>query len=1189
MMGANRRKKLMGNGGGSGASAITLRRHRGGITVGLFAAVLALLLAGSALLGGSFRKSIRQAMAQAPALQPVNSVASFLRPARLALDPASRDPLPPKPNAQRILGRLPLMFEPNQGQADSNIKFLARGAGYGLYLDPAGATLSFVTASSRKGQAGSRREAHVRLNLAGANPAAAATGSELLPGKTNYLIGNDPKKWHTDIPQFAQVRYASVYPGIDLVFYGNQGRLEYDFRVAPGADPRQAMLQFDGAGKVEVRGGDLVFVGGNASGLRLQAPQIYQRDGDRKQPVTGRFVLRGSNRVGFAVGQYDRSRELVIDPILDFSTYFGGAGTETSPSVAVNGDGYIYVAGSTTNSTGFPVAGTAIGSVGNVFVTKINPAQPSVSYLTFLGGNGTDNSVGIGVDSGGLTYIAGNTTSTNFPTTSNGYQNGTTATALKGAPCTGITCSSVFVSVLNAAGDAQTYATYLSGNGNDVASGMTIDLTGNAYVTGSTTSNNASSLNIVFPASSFPFQALPLSAIQFFVTKIDTNLPGTSSVAYSTYFGAGTPAGAVAVGGGIAVDNIGDMYFTGTTNFYNSGNGPYGDSSPVGTDFPILNAYQPCLDTVPPTVLGTSNPCMPPATLASGAYPTDAFLAKINPNAAQGAQLLFSTYLGGTVNETGTGVAIDSGAANIYLTGETNSDSPPFNFPTGVAPYQGCLDTPSATLPSCTGAPTSLPSSPANYDAYVARFTNPTVSTTGTPNDVALTYFTYLGGGGNDSGSAIAVLDTSSTTLDDVVVTGATNSGTNSFVTNPPPFPVTLTCAIPPCVLQSSLNGVQNAFYAEINTTTTTGQTGGSYVTYFGGTGVDSGTGIAVDPSENVYFVGQTTSPGPPATPSFPLANPLQGTLNGTPPDAFVVKWGTATSLCISQVCIAPVVSPTGVVSAGNAVTITYTVLNQGPDPASNVTVTGLVSQPATFDSASVASGTCATPSGSSVVCEIPALQSGATASIVFSVTPLVGQLTSYSVTATATSANNIGSNNTATASFNAGGYTMQISPSSQTVTAGLPASYSVVVSPLPIYGATVGLSCGGSVPVGATCNFTSRSLVLNGPQATVLNITTTAQPVTPAQLRLGRRSVYALWLMIPGLAIWGAGSRRRRLLGWLAAFVVLALVFLQPSCSHVTPQPTVSGTPSGTYPLTVNATSGTFTQSVPFTLTVTP
>ena len=406
-----------------------------------------------------------------------------------------------------------------------------------------------------------------------------------------------------------------------------------------------------------------------------------------------------------------------------------------------------------------------------------------------------------------------------------------------------------------------------------------------------------------------------------------------------------------------------------------------------------------------------------------------------------------------------------------------------------------------------------------------------------------------------------------------MVVTGSTNS------TN---FPVTGTCSTPPCVLQSTLapGAAQNAFYAQIDTTTITGQTGGSYVTYFGGNGTDVGTGVAVDPSQTTYMVGQTTSSA-----SFPLANELQPALSGTQ-DAFVVKWGTATGLCVS--CIAPIVSPTGVVSAGNAVTITYTVANEGPDPATNVTVTGLISQPATFNSASVNSGTCATPSGSSVVCQIPALQSGATASIVFNVTPTAGQV-SYQAIATATSNNNTVTNNTATASFTSGGFTMQVSPSSQTVVAGLPANYNVTVSPLPVFGSTVGLSCGGSVPVGATCNFTAKSLVLNGPQTTVLNITTTPQPVPAAQTRFGRGSVYALWLMVPGLALWGAGSRRRRMLGWLAALAVLGLVFLQPSCSQTQVQPTVSGTPSGTYPLTVNATSGSFTQSVPFTLTVTP
>jgi hypothetical protein len=190
------------------------------------------------------------------------------------------------------------------------------------------------------------------MSLVGANPAASVAGSDPLSGKSNYFIGNDPQKWHTGIPQFAGVRYQSVYPGIDLVFYGHQGHLEYDFKVAPGADPSLAELQFDGASRLELQAGDLILTG-NDNSVRLQAPRVYQRIGDRQQPVEGRFVLRAANRVGFEIGAYDRARELVIDPILNYSTYFGGSGSETSPSIAVNGDGNIYLAGSTT-STNLP-------------------------------------------------------------------------------------------------------------------------------------------------------------------------------------------------------------------------------------------------------------------------------------------------------------------------------------------------------------------------------------------------------------------------------------------------------------------------------------------------------------------------------------------------------------------------------------------------------------------------------------------------------------------------------------------------------------------------------------------------------------------------------------------------------------------------------------------------------------------
>ena len=231
-------------------------------------------------------------------------------------------------------------------------------------------------------------------------------------------------------------------------------------------------------------------------------------------------------------------------------------------------------------------------------------------YETFIGGTGADASVGMALDGGGNAYLVGNTSSTDFPTFGIPYQ---TAPEAK-TQCAGITCTSVFVSVLNAGGTALAYSSYLSGNGNDQASGMTIDLNGDVFITGTTTSTDTPSSTDAFPAtlSPVPYQSAPKASPQFFVTKLNTNIPSVGGIAYSTYFGGSTPAGAVAMGGGIAVDSTGNIYFNGTTNFYNSGQGAYGNGQTE--DFPILNAYQPCLDTIPPVVLANTNPCTAPAT-----------------------------------------------------------------------------------------------------------------------------------------------------------------------------------------------------------------------------------------------------------------------------------------------------------------------------------------------------------------------------------------------------------------------------------------------------------------------------------------------------------------------------------------------------------------------------------------------
>jgi hypothetical protein len=1147
--------------------------------IGLLGAAFILLLAACVVLGLGSRRYAQKSYAQKSMAQAL----AFPFPAALG-NSASKA----KPDAQAILSQLPLIFEPNQGQADASVKFLAHGAGYSLYLDPTGAMLAMQTArpASPSHREVARSVESVRMTLVGANPSAAVAGSDLLPGKSNYYIGNDPKQWRTGIPQFAGVHYQSVYPGIDLVFYGSQGHLEYDFKVAPGADPSQAELQFDGAKKLELNGGDLILTGTDA-GVRLQAPRVYQRAGDQQQPVEGRFVLRAANRVGFEIGPYDHARELVIDPTINYSTYFGGINGATSyPSIAVNNDGNIYLAGSTT-SPNLPLSSltpyqSTLNGTQNIFIAQLNPAAGTFGllYMTYLGGSGIDTNAGLAVDAGGNAFVAGTTTSPNFPTVA-GFQSVPVAGSA-GAPCfanESVPCH-VFVSRLSGFDSGTTptltYSTYLSGSGTDIASGLTTDGNGNAFVTGTTTSVGASDAGSGFPSTSqpVPYQKLPSpgSTIQFFVTQVDTNLISTASIPYSTYFGGSS--GTIAVGGGIAVDNVGNIYFSGTTNFFNTQESQGGGGA-AATDFPILNAYQPCLDTPPPTVITFPVSCPAVASPA----PTDAFVAKLNPaNAQTGAlQLLFSTYFGGSGDDSSAGITIDTGAASIYITGTTDTGATPgspgnFVLPTGSAAFQSCLDTPPPNPATCPAITTT----PVPTDAYVAKFANPTETTGSATNAVTLSYFSYLGGTGNDSGLAIAV-DTASGAL----LTGSTSSGTIGVQSPTTGFPTTTSA------IQTSLNGPQNAFFAHLDTTIVSGQSAtGSYSTYFGGNGVDRGTSITVDSNSNTYFAGDTSST------NFEVLNPLQPGLLGTMA-AFATRLQPAFSLCMT--CVPFVISPPSTAaSVGTEVTVSYTLTNQGTDVATNVTIQGqaLGGSNPTFNSASVSGGTgsvCSAPTGSFATCLIPTLQSGGLAQIKFAVTPTTQGL--GTVIATATAAGNTGTSNTAPASFTAYNFGAFISPSSQTVVAGNTAHYTVQVTPNVTFGANVALSC-SSLPVGASCGFTPSSLVFTGPgeQTASLNLTTTARPITTISSTKWRGAIYALWLMVPGMAWIGLGGKKRRqsrLLGLLLLVVLFAFTVPLPGCSSQKQQPVVSGTPAGTYTLQVTATSGTLSVSTPFSLTV--
>src|SRR3989441_1834599 len=341
-----------------------------------------------------------------------------------------------KPRLAETYGKLPLSFEANHGQTDRQVKFLSRGSGYSLFLTSNETVLSLrkptAPAAQRRidtvamGQEGAENKAItttvLRTRLVGANPAAEISGLEELPGKSNYFIGNDPKKWHTNVPNYARVKYRNVYPGVDLVYYGNQRQLEYDFTVRPGADPSRIVLGVQGADRLEVDAqGDLVLH--TAVGpIRQRKPVIYQEiDGDKKE-IPGGYVLTATHQVSFRIAPYDPSQPLVIDPVLVYSTYLGGSGNDFGDDIAVDALGNAYITGATF-STNFPTTVGAFQGGGNdAFVTKLNPTGSALVYSTYLGGSGGDSGNGIAVDSLGNAYVATHTYSSNFPTTAGAFQ-----------------------------------------------------------------------------------------------------------------------------------------------------------------------------------------------------------------------------------------------------------------------------------------------------------------------------------------------------------------------------------------------------------------------------------------------------------------------------------------------------------------------------------------------------------------------------------------------------------------------------------------------------------------------------------------------------------------------------------------------------------------------------------------------
>lgn len=743
--------------------------------------------------------------------------------------PASRKAAVPNSDSEgkirEAYGKLPLSFEANQGQTNPDVKFLSRGAGYTLFLTSEEAVLALR--DERPAPRGQVREAvpldqpmtqvgrttrALRIRLLDSNPDAKVVGTDKLPGKTNYLLGNNPKNWRANVANYAKVRYQNVYPGIDLVYYGNQGQLEYDFVVGANADPQVIRMALDMASPGESsrahhgarartdKSGDLVVKIGRRE-VRMHKPVVYQvasADGvSQREEVAGGFAINGANEVSFHVGNYDRSRSLVIDPGLGYSTYIGGSGNDYGNAIAVDSAGDAYVVGQTASSD-FPLTsgayqtscggGSCVAS--DVFVTKLDPTGSTLLYSTYIGGSGVDLANGIALDPSENAYVVGQTYSSDFPVTAGAFQ----------SACAGACRSSdAFVLELSSTGSALVYSTYLGGGRYDQGNAIVLDASQNAYVTGTTCSQN-------FPTTAGAFQLrfagdmgkckLAVPGGDAFITEV--NSTGTA-VLYSTYLGGSGGD----TGYSIALDSSNNAYVAGytySTDFPTTA-GAFQTSLGTSTQAGYLTKMNPT-GTAPvySTYLsgtGPGNPCDSCATAvavdpAGDAFVTgltlqttfpvtsnafqkthaggtghDGFITEFNPS---GSGLIYSTFLGGSGDDGITSIALNGG--RVYIRGNTSAA----DFPVTRNAFQ----------PAFAG----------QFDVFVTKFV---------PGETP-SYSSYLGGTAREWGVATSMLALGSGINPAAYITGLSESSD---------FPVTTGA------FQTSLGGLYDAFAAEFTFSTT--------------------------------------------------------------------------------------------------------------------------------------------------------------------------------------------------------------------------------------------------------------------------------------------------------------------------------------------------------------------------------
>jgi len=739
------------------------------------------------------------------------------------------------------------------------------------------------------------------MKLLGANTNAVVVGVDPQPGVVSYLVGNDPKKWHSGVATFGKVNYSQIYSGVDLVFYGNQRQLEYDFVVAPGADPSQIAWQIDGANASIDKDGNLALTAANGP-TTFKRPFLYQAEGGKKLGVDGSFVV-ARDQIRFHVGEYDHSKPLFIDPILSYATYLGGTSTDNigsyigpgsqSPTqaIAVDAQGSVYVTGYT-YSTDFPMqapykdappakmSGTSPGGWPSAFVTKFSPDGSSLVYSTYLGGNGLDYGFAIAVDSNGNAYITGSTTSPDFPVTAGAYQ--TVCSPIpdfyhgpnigETSSCTSFYNASAFVTKLNSTGTGLVYSTFLSGEGNDGGVAIAVDPAGRAYIAGNATGfcYDAPVTPEPYPYTCFPTTAGAVidgtatssySQQNGFVAVFD---PTGARLLYSSLFGDMNGIGAdanlgsgVTYASGVVVDANGYFYLAGHTE---------------------AGAL--------PTTAGVIQPTQGPLYEGRRLYSWRGYVAKFTPvTPSGGATLAYATYIGAqpptdvsNLSDFISGLATDS-VGDVYITGYTQSP----NYPITTGAYQ-------TTCGYGGGASCSA--------TYVTKL-NPTLS--------AIEWATYVGnvyGSGSDIGTSGPMqVDGNG----NVYVTGQAWFG---FPQVNAVEPTAIGGSLPTFVAELDPNGQKLLFATQINTE----------INSIAESTV-SPAGVVVDATGNIYVAANTVGPGLLVTPGvfMPTESDLNGVCCGLGNGAVakIAPQGTATA------ALTALPSPT---PAGQTVTLKATI-----------------------------------------------------------------------------------------------------------------------------------------------------------------------------------------------------------------------------------------------------------------------